>query len=681
MPHTQRSGSEGAFRPEIEGLRAIAAALVAVFHIWLGRVSGGVDVFFVVSGFLITTGLLRQIERNGTPHLARFWGRLVKRLLPAALLVLCAVIIASVLLLPQSRWKETIKEVAASAVYLENWVLAFNSVDYLAQDGPVSPVQHFWALATQGQFYFAWPLLFVAVAYAARRSKLAFRSVAAATLWTIFAISLAFSIWQTTTNQPFAYFNTFARMWEFCIGGLLAVFIPRIQLGKPARVAAGWLGLLAILSCGLVLQVSRVFPGYAALWPTLGGALVIIAGTSGSAFGVDRFLGSRPMVYLGSISYAVYLWHFPILVFHRMYAAPEPVSFVAGLGILVASFVLAILTHRLVEQPVKQSDIGAAVPWRAFAFGAACLVPVVIGLAGWSVLYFKERNEEFKIVATGNPNYPGSLALREGFKYAGEKDVPVFPGPHSVLIDREYPKGEGCEQPYSSVQPLDCTIAGAAGMPTLAVVGGSHSAQWLPALQDIAAKAGWRIVTYTKSNCPFYLEGESLRDKEWKDCAEWNVNVLERLLHLQPDAVFTTATRYSEDHEGIPESYVKGWRAITNAGIRVFAVRDNPSFGTDVSACVELHGAASPRCVKSRQAIIDKPSPVELLRDRPENVHFVDFTDYFCTPTLCEPVVGNVMLYRDGNHITATYVRTLADVLHKEIARTQTMPPMSAHAN
>src|SRR3954468_10374672 len=246
------------FRPEIEGLRAIAAILVAVFHIWLGRVSGGVDVFFVVSSFLITTGLLGHIDRRQQVDFALFWGRLIKRLVPVAYVVLCTVVVVGIILMPKSRRKDTIEQVAASAVYLENWALAFRSVDYLAQHEAVSPVQHFWALSVQGQFYVLWPLLIAGAALLARRAGIAFRPVLVAALGVIFATSLAFSVYYTAKNQPFAYFHTFARAWEFSMGALLAVAIPYLEPSRPLRVALGWLGVLAIVSCGILLQVSRV---------------------------------------------------------------------------------------------------------------------------------------------------------------------------------------------------------------------------------------------------------------------------------------------------------------------------------------------------------------------------------------------------------------------------------------
>jgi hypothetical protein len=489
----------------------------------------------------------------------------------------------------------------------------------------------------------------------------------------LFAISLAFSVWATQRNQPVAYFITPARVWEFCIGGLLAIFLARIAMPVKVRVLAGWVGLFAILSCGFVLQVSQVFPGYAALWPTLGGALVVAAGTSGSRFGVDRLLGSAPMVYLGGISYAIYLWHFPILAFYRAYTLPEPVSVLAGATILAATGVLAVLTHRLVEAPVKRAKIGSERPWRAYAFGAVCSVPVVVGLVTWNALYRHEHAEEQAVVTSGNPDYPGARALEPGFTFQPDAETEIQPGPLSAEMDFD-PRGEACGQPLDDVVPVDCTIIGEPGMFTIAVVGGSHSVQWLPALEDVAARSGWRVVSYTRSACPFYLGEDKTSGREWRGCPEWNRNVLERVKQLKPDAVFMTSTRYSRGGEQVPEGYLAAWHALGEAGIEVIAVRDNPDFQMEASECVEVHGADAPACALDREEAIVDPSPVERLATRPGNVHFIDLTEYFCTATTCPPVVGNVMVYRHNNHFTATYGRTLAPMLGDELKAVLDMP-------
>jgi len=659
------------FRPEIEGLRAIAAILVAVFHIWLGRVSGGVDVFFVVSSFLITTGLLGHIDRWQRVDFALFWGRLIKRLVPVAYLVLVAVIVVAIVMMPKSRWKDTIEQVAASAVYLENWALAFRAVDYLAQHESVSPVQHFWALSVQGQFYVVWPMLVAGAALVARRAGVAFRTVLTGALALIFALSIAFSVYLTEKNQPFAYFNTFTRAWEFSMGALLALAIPYLRPAKPLRIVLGWVGVVAIVSCGIVLQVSRVFPGYAALWPTLAAVCIITAGTSGSRFGADRLLASRPMVYLGGISYGIYLWHFPILAFWRQYAQPYELPAFAGVIILVMSIGLAALSTRYIEGRIREPRGQTAARGRPLVFGLACMAPIVVGLGIWSAWYLAVKHPNPAATVVTKDNHPGALARTSGFQYVGATDVDVVPGPLQVAEDREFLDQPGCVTEPDATEPGICRIAGRAGSGkrlTIAVVGGSHSAQWLPALKLIAEPSGWDVYSYTKSNCPFYL-GASVSSKEVGSCPIWNQNVLQAILALRPDAVFMTSTRYNGDEsdEFVPDGYLNAWQQLAAANIRVIALRDNPDFEFDVSACVELHGAEAPLCALPRQRMLEVPSPTELIPNPPPTVRFIDLSDYFCDGDTCPPVIGNVLVYRHMNHITATYVRTLAPMLQSAL--------------
>jgi peptidoglycan/LPS O-acetylase OafA/YrhL len=663
------------FRPEIEGLRAIAALLVAVYHIWLGRVSGGVDVFFVVSGFLITTALLGHIERSQKVDFALFWGRLIKRLVPVAYVVLCAVIFAAIFLMPKSHWKDTIEQVAAASVYLENWALAQRSADYLARHSAVSPVQHFWALSVQGQFYILWPLLIAAVALVARRAKVAFRSLLSGVLVVVFVSSLAFSVYITAKNQPFAYFNTFARTWEFSLGALLVIAIPHLRIPAALRVLMGWVGVLAILSCGIVLQVSRVFPGYAALWPTLAAIFIIVAGTTGSRFGADRLLASRPLVYLGGISYGIYLWHFPILTFWRQYVQPHQLGTPAGITILVAAVGLAALSSHFIENRVREPRGASSARGRPFAFAAACLLPVVVGLGVWSAWYLAVKHPHPVAAMLQKLDYPGAMARTAGFHYQGGHRVDVIPGPLQVAEDREMLVQPGCNTEPQATMPGLCRVAGGENGFTLAVLGGSHSSQWLPALQMIAEHSGWRVLSFTKSDCPFYL-GPSVTDEEVGSCREWNKNVLQAVLQMRPDAVFTTATRYDEvaANEFVPDGYVTAWQRLSDAKISVIALRDNPDFEFDASACVELHGPDSPLCSLPRRQMLEDPSPTDLLPHPPPTVRFIDLSDYFCDPTTCPPVIGNVLVYRHTNHVTATYVRTLAPMLQDALNRALKTP-------
>ena len=395
-----------------QGLRAVAALLVAAYHIWLGRVSGGVDVFFVVTGFLITRTLLGHLERSGRIDFATFWAGLARRLLPAALLVLSMVVYVEEL---KIHWARTIKEVVASASYLENWFLAFSKYDYLERDSFADPVQHFWAMSLQGQVYILWPTLLALTGFAARRMGLNVRRAVGGMLLLVFAGSLTYSVITTRLDQPFAYFDTLARLWEISLGGLLALVPAGWTLPGKARLPLGWIGLLAILSCGLLLPVSRVFPGYAALWPTLAVALIILAGSSGSAFGADRFLSIKPLASLGDVSYSIYLWHWPLFVFYRTLTGAAQVGLLAGLAIIVLTIILARLTTRYVENPIRNARSGKGSPVRAIAVGAGAIAGVLTLALAWGLVYFHAKRADQVPIALDDPRYPGARALEPGF--------------------------------------------------------------------------------------------------------------------------------------------------------------------------------------------------------------------------------------------------------------------------
>jgi peptidoglycan/LPS O-acetylase OafA/YrhL len=585
--------------------------------------------------------------------------------------------VAAIFIMPKSRWKDTIEQVAAAALYMENWLLAYRSVDYLARHEAVSPVQHFWALAVQGQFYILWPVLFASVALIARRAGVTFRSLLTGVLVVIWVTSLAFSVYITAENQPLAYFNTLARAWEFTFGALLAIVISRLQIPTALRVVMSWVGVLAIVTCGIVLQVSRVFPGYAALWPTLAAVFVIAAGTTGSRFGADRLLASKPLVYLGGISYGIYLWHFPILTFWRQYVSPRPLLHREGVFILIASIALAALSSHFIENRIREPRGETARPARPYAFGMACLAPIVVALSIWSFSYLTLKHPHPVTSLMQKVDYPGAMARAPGFLYRGSGSVDVIPAPLQVAEDREMLRAPGCRSEPAATKPGLCSVAGGRSGFTLAVVGGSHSSQWLPALQVIAQREGWRVFAFTKSDCPFYL-GKMENADEVATCREWNKNVLDIVLSLRPDAVFTTSTRYDSDtaDEFVPDGYLTAWERLSAARIRVIALRDNPDFEFDASACVELHGQDSPLCSLPRRQMLEVPSPTELLEHRPQTVRFIDLSDYFCDQNTCPPVIGNVLVYRHRNHITATYVRTLAPML--ENALHQALQPDSA---
>jgi len=661
----RESAVERRFRPEIQGLRALACVLVVVYHVWLGRISGGVDAFFLISGFLVTGQLYRASVR-GRIEYRPMWGRMIKRLFPAALTVLLLVIAASVVLLPQNRWFQTIKEVVASALYVENWRLAADSTDYFAQHNSASVVQHFWSLSIQGQFYLVWPLLVGLVLLIAKRARRNVRPLLLAVLGVVFAASLAYSVWLTSVDQPLAYFDSLTRVWEFALGGLLALVLDMVPVPRPVRVVLGWTGVAGLISCGLVLQVGTVFPGYLALWPTLSAAMVILAGDTAFSGGADRFLSSRPLKYLGDLSYALYLWHWPVLVLYLVSRDREEVGLRGGAVIIALAFVLAVLTHHLVERPLRSSEIGIRTRWGAYRFGVLTMAVVLAASGAWQ--WVSVSQAEDYAIAVNDPDHPGALARTEGFTYWGAADAALVPSFVGVSED-----WAGIDPARCGTSPrnadLEVCTSETSGHPTrrIVVTGDSHAGQFLGALLPVAEARNWEVTSILRGGCPFSTDSDAVPGD--RSCIDWNSAVVEEILTTRPDAVMTIGTRDVRIgvEERVPGGYIAQWRKVDEEGIPVLAVRDNPRFSQSPSACVESRGATAPECSTPRYDLYAAEPPYEALPDLPPNVRFVDFSDYFCTAEVCPPVIGNVLVYLDDNHVSGTYMSTMSSIAEKAI--------------
>ena len=651
-------------RPEIDGLRAIAVLLVAVHHIWLGRVSGGVDVFLMLTGFLITGSLVRAAER-GRIRYGAFLARLATRLVPTAVLVIGVTLVATRFLLPEIRWRDTIAEGVASALYHENLYLALGSVDYLARDDGTSLFQHFWSLSIQGQFYLLWPLpIGLALWWATRRGTSPRRSLVIV-LGAVFTVSLAYSVHITRSDQAWAYFDTGARLWEFALGGLLALFPPHLNPAKSLRVLIGWAGLTALVLCGVLFQVSTVFPGYAALWPTLAAAALVVAGTTDSRWGADRLLTPRPVRYFGSISYALYLWHWPVLVFYLEFTGRTLASPLGGAAVLAVSVALAAATTPLADRVTTYARASRV---RGPAMTLACLLPLLLGTSVWTARLDAEQQRLEELLADPR-RYPGAAAI--GAEH-GEYPDPVHPAPASAAQDIPRTYEDGCNQTIAGTEAIVCEYGPEDADHTIALVGGSHAAHWFPALEAIAEQQDRRLLNIVKGACLFTDAPQLYKGEPYTECAEWNRAVMAELADLRPDTVFTTGTTTSMDttagfgEEVLVEGYVDRWRELEALGIEVVAVRDTPRLGFDAPEC--LATGSPEECSAPLTDSMAEVSPLEAAEpDLPDNVVTLDLTDLICEPDLCRPVVGNVLVFWDAGHISATYMRTLAPQLRSRV--------------
>ena len=664
-------------RPEIEGLRAVAVLLVIVYHVWFGRVSGGVDVFLLVTGFLITGSLLRALERDGRISFAAFWSRLARRLVPAAVVALAGILALTYLFLPGSRRPGVLEEVRAAALYHENWVLAQKAVDYLAREEALSPVQHFWSLSIQGQFYVLWPLLLALAALVAARLGTSVRRAALTAVTVVFAVSLAYSVWITGSDQAWAYFDTGARLWEPALGAALALVVHRLDLPVRLRLLLGWLGLASLVLCGALVPVSTMFPGWIALWPTGAAVLVIVAGTTGHRLAADRLLTWRPLTWLGGLSYGLYLWHWPVLVIYLHATERTVASLHGGTAVVGVAFVLAWLSHRAVDDGVARLFRDRRTPARSLALAASFLVPLMAASLVWSGQLVREQEDRAEL-ASEVANYPGALSIAGADTdvatsqnaassqnaVSAEEDLPVLPDPLVAEDDLSDHHDQGCHVNLEESEVVVCDEGPEDADHTLAMVGASRVAHWYPTVQEVAEEHGWRLVSFTKSGCQFSTDTPMREGEVFTECEEWNAEAMEILTDLRPDAVLTSSTTANPSGERLPDGFVERWEELGALGAEVIGVRDLPRRDYQSAECVERGLPAD--CTSPASYSHADSDPAED-RDLPGNVITFDLTEYVCPAGHCDAVVGNVLVFWDHSHMTATYARTLVPMMEEAL--------------
>jgi peptidoglycan/LPS O-acetylase OafA/YrhL len=649
-----RPGAERQFLPEIEGLRGAAIVVIAVYHIWFDRVSGGVDVFLLLSGFFITGSLVRAVESGRGLRPARYAARIVRRIFPPALVVAAATVAMTAIWLPRATWNQQIGDILASAFYVGNWRLAETSVDYLSSNNGASIVQHYWSLGIQAQFYLLWPILIAACAWIGARTGRGLRAALAPALAAVFAGSFAFALWEVETNQAYAYFDTRARMWQFALGGLLLLALPHLRLGRRTAHLIGWTALAALGACGMILD-STQFPGLAALWPVTAAAAVIAVATARPGAGAGRLLNTPPLQALGRLSYALYLWHWPVLICYLAATGRDTATLAGGLGVIAASLVLAAVTRWSVELRLKASGLGQRTARAATAARAG---------------YIEHERDRLDPAHLDPARYPGAAALAEALEF---DPADFVPSTLDAADDRDPSLSDECNQSMEGYELVRCDFAGSellpgpaepASGPTIVMYGGSKIWHWLPAMRDAAERNGWHLITFIKNACIIATEQPNQDEERYRSCAAWNDTAVEAIADIAPDVVFTYGSRVGYDAVESFPAYDERYEQLLDSGAEVVAVRDTPSPRFDVPTCLDLEGAAA--CAVDRDHYYpDRDAFAELAV--PGGVHKLDLTDYICGPAECAPVVGNILVYRDDAHLTNTYAATLAPYLEAEM--------------
>ena len=654
----------------MQGLRAVAVSMVVIYHLYPSLVPAGfagVDVFFVISGFLITGHLWRGYQRAGRVRLVDFWGRRARRLVPAAALVLALTWFASRLMLPSGRLANTAAQIRASALYYQNWQLAHEAVNYLTADEAATPVQHFWSLSVEEQFYLAWPLLFVVAALAGRRRRVTLAGL----MVTLTAASLAYSVYETRADPTAAYFITTTRMWELGVGGLLAMLPGRVYRVLNRQGWLGWAGLAAVLASPFALSGTSAFPGALALLPVSGAVMLIAGGSELGRHGPARLMSARPMVFLGGISYSLYLWHWPMISLWTTYTG-KSADVLTGPALVVASLAAAWWTKTYLEDPVRLSPKLTGHGWRSLSTALTAALPVVL-VSVYLASVAGQWNGKL------GPGYPGAAELAGTAVSVPAK--PVLPPPDDALSTIPGYWQQGCLDGEYAVAPKVC-VYGDTTHPTLtvALVGDSIVGNWFPALDELALRYHWKLVTDLHSTCPWTATwmtdpNTSVPDVLYTACHEWDVAVQHDLLtSIRPDVVITSdfAQMGSVAHPkigtaayaDIAAGMARYWEQVQDHGISVIPIQEPPMMDFTPPDCVSGHGADSPDCDRpAAEAIPQDPPVVQAARLMAGRVKVVDMNQYICGRDVCSSVVGNVLVYFDAHHLTSSYVETLTPYL------------------
>ena len=659
------------FRPDIEGLRAVAVVAVVLSHAALGLPGGyvGVDVFFVISGFLITRQLLEEAERRGRFSFAGFYARRARRIVPAATVVTVATLVGAYLWAPPLRLGAIARDGLAAALFGVNWRLAAQGTNYFQATAPPSPFQHYWSLSVEEQFYLFWPVLLAVVLFAVRtRDRRTKTRALVAVLAVVIAASLWASIHVTNISAPYGYFGTHTRVWELAVGALIAATADSLRrLPRPLAAIVAWLGLVAIVVSCFSYRTNTIYPGVAALLPVAGAALIIAAGCGAApSRGPEQLLEIWPMRWTGRISYSLYLWHWPLLILIPD-AVGHPLTLAQRCAAISAAVLLSVLTYLLVEQPFQRQRILVTKPHRALALGtgliaasvtAALVVPSMLSLpAGVAV------------AAADSTHIQAALAAAATQKQLPDTVVSL------ANASTDYPNSGGCEVDDSAKQPkLPCNGFGdPTGMTQVVLIGDSHAGMWLSAVNAIAVANNWKLAFFAKSGCPIgdYPDFVSPTLKRtYTECNAWRPAVIADVVALHP-ALIIVGSQERPIAGTDPDGLEKSIASLKVSGATMVFLADTPSPAAEGSIpdCLSEHPADIEQCAIPRaQAALDSTGrQAEIKGAARAGATVIDPTPWFCTGASCPAVVQNVIVYEDDSHISASYALLRAPELQRAL--------------
>lgn len=676
-------------RFDIQGMRALAVILVILNHT-LGFPAGGfigVDVFFVISGFIITSTMLREYDNTRTISFKGFYIRRIKRILPAALLVLVLTFFVSALVLPLERARSVMEDSTWAAFFGANWRMLATNVDYFSEGLPPSPLQHYWSLSIEEQFYFVWPWIMLGVLVYVRRKYRTKGLGKQWLLWVVGAIivaSFAWSAYETITAPDSAYFSSLTRFWELGLGALAAIALPMFiqKMHAVIGVALTYTGLVMVVAAALMFTEQTPFPGFAALLPVVGSALVMVGGYRGRhAYSRALFpLTNKVSVYLGNISYSLYLWHFPLVVLGLAFLPAGALYYAVVLG---GTLGLSILTYHFVENPVRKSSWPE--PWaekregftRVLVAGAAA-VCIALAFAGSFAIYQRASDELLANAAAHTQARAAQDAAEQGQAEAAltaaqlcagagfvdpahqpcdVSELPLMPNVNRIQSDTRSVGTQDCSRNQGG-EPVSCVFGSeSSGAKRVAIIGDSHAEMYLPALVNIAEANNWQVTTYIGWGCQWAPAPADqcgpqidIANADFTDDTPFDMIVAAGSRGI--------SSQWTDDL--VPASTDMASAAIAK-GTRVVYLDAVPIPSEEALLCLQRPGfdSLTNDCATPEGEALSKNDRLgEAMRDAGATV--VSFQDVLCSGGACPTVMGQVIVYRDtAGHLTATFIDTL----------------------
>jgi peptidoglycan/LPS O-acetylase OafA/YrhL len=664
------------FRPDVEGLRAVAIVLVVLYHGGLKVLSGGyigVDVFFVISGFVITGLLLRERASSGRTSFLSFYARRSRRIIPAATLVIAVTVTATYWALGAVYGDPTAVDGRWTAVFLANFHFASVGTNYLNEQQPPSPLLNFWSLAVEEQFYLVYPALFVLIAALRTRLSLQIRLVVG--LVAVIVISFTLSVIQTNSNPAVAFLSPFTRAWELALGALVAVGTQwLLRIPKVAGSIMTWVGLGAIGFCAVAFNANTVYPGSLVAIPVLGAGLVIAGGVTAPRWAAESMLGLSPFRWIGRLSYSLYLWHWPLLIIAAEYAGKASLPFSQNAFWLLLALAAAAGTYALVENPIRHLHTTSKKSV-AMGVGAVCLTVVVLSVA-ISAETAPLGNYTVNPVAT-----TGALLLQ----VAAATSITKVPKSTPLQVPSDWGgnyEGIECQAAASQWKESICTLGDPTAKRLMVVYGDSHALMWLPAFNSIARSAHWRLVILAKDACPAELvtvanqpawgrpNGPNLVCDRWHKWAlDWiNTHKPSLLVITQESLYHTPATSGSPPVFFTFAQWRHGLSALLRAvrvpGIRKVFLGNIPT--GQGPTCLAGHIDDVEACSVSAKSAVVPYNRVEQSTVAAHGTEYVNTIPWFCS-TQCTAVIGKYPVYRDALHINAPWALYLQNVLSDSI--------------